>query len=41
MVQAEGRSFPFDGVEKVEPGLLEAFPYEYPERAAEVVIATD
>jgi 7-cyano-7-deazaguanine reductase len=41
MVQAEGRSFPFDGVEKIEPALLETFPYEYPGRAAEVVISTD
>ena len=41
MVEAEGRSFPFDGVEKIEPELLETFPYEYPERSAEVVIATD
>ncbi len=41
MVQAEGRSFPFEGVEKIEPELLETFPYEYPERSAEVVIATD
>ncbi len=41
MVQAEGRSFPFDGPEKIEPGFLETFPYAYPERAAEVVISTD
>ena len=33
--------FPFDGAEKVEPGLLETFPYEFPGRDAEVVIATD
>ena len=41
MVQAEGRRFPFDGVDKVDPGLLETFPYEFPDREAEVVIATD
>ena len=41
MPEAEGRSFPFAGVEAIEPGLLETFPYEYPERAAEVVVATD
>ena len=41
MVQAEGMKFPFDGPEKVEPGLLETFPYEYPDRDAEVVIGTD
>lgn len=40
MVQAEGRTFPFDGVEKVTPGVLETFPYEYVQRAAEVVITT-
>ena len=41
MVGAEGRKFPFDGVEKVAPGLLETFPYEYPGTEAEVVISTD
>ena len=41
MVQAEGRTFAFEGPDKVEPGLLETFPYEFPERAAEVVIGTD
>jgi 7-cyano-7-deazaguanine reductase len=41
VVEAEGRKFPFDGVEKVAPGLLETFPYEYPGREAEVVISTD
>jgi len=40
VVQAEGRTFPFDGVEKVTPGVLETFPYEYVQRAAEVVITT-
>jgi len=41
VVGAEGRKFPFDGVEKVAPGLLETFPYEYPGTEAEVVISTD
>ena len=41
MVQPEGRTFAFDGVEKANPGLLETFPYEFPGREAEVVIATD
>lgn len=41
MVEAEGRRFAFDGVEKVAPGLLETFPYEYPGREAEVDISTD
>ncbi len=41
MVQAEGRTFAFEGVEAIKPGLLETFPYEYPERDAEVEISTD
>jgi 7-cyano-7-deazaguanine reductase len=41
MVEAEGRRLPFDGIEKVEPGLLETFAYEYPERDAEIEISTD
>jgi 7-cyano-7-deazaguanine reductase len=41
MVEAEGRRFPFDGVEKVAPDLLETFAYEYPGREAEVDISTD
>jgi 7-cyano-7-deazaguanine reductase len=41
VVEAEGQRFPFDGVEKVTPGLLETFPYEYPGREAEIVISTD
>ena len=40
MVEAEGRRFPFDGYEKITPEVLETFPYEYPQRDAEVVIAT-
>lgn len=41
MVEAEGRRLAFDGVEKIEPGLLETFPYEYPDRDAEIAISTD
>lgn len=41
MVQAEGRSFALDGLEKVAPELLETFPYEYPEREAEILVETD
>lgn len=41
MVQAEGRTFDFAGVEAVTPEVLETFPYEYRGRRAEVVIATD
>ncbi len=41
MVQAEGRRLAFDGVEKVEPALLETFPYEYPDRDADIAISTD
>jgi 7-cyano-7-deazaguanine reductase len=40
MVEAEGRTYVFDGPEKVTPGVLEMFPYEYPLRDAEVVIAS-
>jgi 7-cyano-7-deazaguanine reductase len=40
MVEAEGRRFAFDGPEKITPEALETFPYEYPQREAEVVIAS-
>lgn len=38
MVKADGKTFSFDGTEKIDAGLLETFPYEYAGRAAEVVI---
>lgn len=41
MVQAEGRTFAFEGPEKVTPEVLETFPYEYPEREVEVEVLTD
>lgn len=41
MVEAEGRTFLFDGVEKITPSVLETFPYEYADREAEVTISTD
>jgi 7-cyano-7-deazaguanine reductase len=41
MVHAEGKSFSWDGVEKIDPGLLETFPYEYPQREAEILLSTD
>lgn len=41
MVEAEGRTFAFQGFEALTPEVLETFPYEYPERAAEVLIETD
>lgn len=41
MVEAAGRTFPFQGPEAIRPDLLDTFPYEYPDRNAEVVIATD
>lgn len=41
MVQAEGKTYPFGGVELLSPEVLETFPYEYPEREAEIEIATD
>ena len=41
MVEAEGREFPFQGVEALNPAVLETFPYEYPGREALVEISTD
>jgi 7-cyano-7-deazaguanine reductase len=41
MVEAEGRSFSFDGVDAITPGVLEVFPYEYAGRNALVEISTD
>jgi len=41
MVEAQGRTWPFDGEEKIDPALLETFPYEYEGRPAEVVVSTD
>jgi 7-cyano-7-deazaguanine reductase len=41
MVQAEGHRFLFDGIEKLTPGVLETFPYEYADREAEITISTD
>ncbi len=40
MVQAEGMTLAFDGEEKIDPELLETFAYAYPDREAEVVIAS-
>ena len=41
MVEAEGRRFPFEGVEAVTPAVLETFPYEYAGRGGVVEISTD
>ena len=41
MVEAQGRQFPFDGVEKLTPDVLEVFNYEYAGRDAVVEISTD
>ena len=41
MVIAEGKEFPFKGVEALTPEVLETFPYEYPEREALVEVETD
>jgi 7-cyano-7-deazaguanine reductase len=41
MVEAEGRSFEFEGVEALTPEVLEIFPYEYSGRDAIVEISTD
>ena len=41
MVEAEGRSFPFDGEEALTPEVLETFAYEYAGRDVVVDISTD
>jgi 7-cyano-7-deazaguanine reductase len=41
MVEAEGRTFAFEGQEALTPEVLETFPYEYPLREALVEIETD
>jgi len=41
MVEAEGKEFPFEGVEALTPDVLETFPYEYAGRDAVVEISTD
>lgn len=41
MVEAEGRTFSFDGQDTLTPEVLETFPYEYPAREALVEIETD
>jgi len=41
MVEAEGRTFAFEGQEALTPEVLETFPYEYPVREALVEIETD
>jgi 7-cyano-7-deazaguanine reductase len=41
MVEAEGKRFAFSGEEAIDPSLLDTFPYAYPERDAEVAIASD
>lgn len=41
MVQAEGRTFAFVGEGAIHADFLETFPYQYPEREAEVVIESD
>lgn len=41
MVEAEGRRYPFKGIEAIDKDVLETFPYEHPEREAVVTIETD
>lgn len=41
MVEAEGRRYPFEGVEAITPEVLETFPYEYAGRVALVEIGTE
>ncbi len=41
MVEAEGRSFSFEGLETLTPEVLETFLYEYAGRDATIEISTD
>jgi len=41
MVEAEGRRYPFKGIEAIDRDVLETFPYEHPEREAVVTIETE
>lgn len=41
MVEAEGRTRTFEGEDSITPGILETFPYEYPEREIVIDIDTD
>jgi 7-cyano-7-deazaguanine reductase len=41
MVEPEGRSFPFEGVDALRPELLETFEYEYAGRDAVIEIESD
>ncbi|HHQ49171.1 MAG TPA: NADPH-dependent 7-cyano-7-deazaguanine reductase QueF [Acidobacteria bacterium] len=41
MVEAEGRTFSFEGVDSIAPDVLETFEYEYPGREIVIDIETD
>lgn len=41
MAEAEGRRYPFKGIEEIDRDVLETFPYEHPEREAVVTIETE
>jgi len=41
MPEPEGRTCAFDGPERITPEVLETFPYEYPQREAEVTITSE
>ena len=41
MVEAEGRTFSFEGVDSITPEVLETFEYEYPAREIVIDIETD
>ena len=41
MVEAEGRSFHFEGIEALTPEVLETFPYEYAGRDAELLVTIE
>jgi 7-cyano-7-deazaguanine reductase len=41
MVEAEGRQFPFEGVEALTPDVLETFEFQYQGRDTKVRVSTD
>ncbi len=41
MVEAEGRRYPFRGIDAIDREVLETFPYVHPEREAVVTVETD
>lgn len=39
--EPKDKSILFDGPDKIQPGLLETFPYKYPHRGADLIIETE